>query len=100
MMRRLASRRVQSVLGAAITIVNDLGIAWSQNASGIEGAISGITADISGLANGALPVFSFALGAAVAEHRIKQDHVKAARGRSREEGVRIRGHDKDAARGY
>jgi hypothetical protein len=53
-----------SALGAATTIVNDLGIAWAANSTQIDSAISGVGTTISGLADGVLPVLSLTLGTA------------------------------------
>lgn len=53
-----------SALGGATVIVNDLGAAWAQNAPTINTAVDGVTTGIGGLANGVLPVLSFALGTA------------------------------------
>lgn len=53
-----------SVLGAVVTIVNDLAQAWSDNGAEIDSAIGGTATAISGLADGVLPVLSAALGAA------------------------------------
>lgn len=53
----------KSALGAATTVVSDLGMAWAQNAGSINSAVSGVSGSISGLANGVLPVLSSGLGA-------------------------------------
>jgi hypothetical protein len=62
-----------SVLGAATTIVNTLGVAWSQNASQIDAAVGGTAAAISGLAEGVLPVLSLTLGTAASAVKVITD---------------------------
>lgn len=62
-MQSLASI-TSSALGLAVSLVNDIASAWSQNSGIINSAISSTAQVISGLAQGVLPVLSFALGAA------------------------------------
>lgn len=57
---------VSSALGAVVTIVGSIADAWAANAGSINGAIAGIANTLSGLAQGVLPIFSAALGAAAA----------------------------------
>lgn len=51
-----------SVVTGVVSIVNDLGTAWAENASEINSAVDGVTTTISGLAEGVMPVLSFAMG--------------------------------------
>ncbi|MFC3453994.1 aggregation-promoting factor C-terminal-like domain-containing protein [Amycolatopsis speibonae] len=53
-----------SVLGAVVTIVNDVAEAWAENAGQIDSAVDGVADTVAGLADGALPVFASALDAA------------------------------------
>jgi len=53
-----------SVLGVVVSVVNDIASAWSRNADEIDRAIAGVADIITGLAQGVLPIFSAALGAA------------------------------------
>jgi SLT domain-containing protein len=54
-----------TVITGAVAIVNDLGIAWAQNATEINASVEGVITTVTGLANGVLPVLVFALDAAV-----------------------------------
>jgi hypothetical protein len=53
-----------SVLGVVVSVVNDIASAWAGNADEIDAAIAGVAEVITGLAQGVLPVFAYALGAA------------------------------------
>jgi hypothetical protein len=62
-MQSLASI-TSSALGLAVSLVNDIASVWSQNSGIINSAVSSTAQVISGLAQGVLPVLSFALGTA------------------------------------
>lgn len=53
-----------TVLGLAVHLVNDLAEVWATNGAQIAQAIAGVATVIAGLADGVLPAFSLALGAA------------------------------------
>lgn len=55
---------LSTVLGLAVTLMNDVARVWAQNGAAISSAIQGIANVASGLASGALPILSAALGAA------------------------------------
>lgn len=57
---------VSSVLGAAVSIIGNIADAWAASSGSIDSAIGGITTTVSGLAQGVLPIFTAALGAAAA----------------------------------
>ncbi|SEF34409.1 hypothetical protein SAMN05421837_107376 [Amycolatopsis pretoriensis] len=58
-----------SVLGVIVSVVNDIASAWAGNADEIDAAIAGVADVITGLAQGVLPVFAAALGAAASAVR-------------------------------
>lgn len=55
---------LSSVLGLAVTLMNDVARVWAANGAQISQAIAGISNVVAGLASGALPILSGALGAA------------------------------------
>lgn len=55
---------LSSTLGLAVNLMNDVATVWAQNGTQIDAAIQGIADVASGLASGAMPVLSAALGAA------------------------------------